>query len=93
LTQTAENIETIEMVEIVEIANIHAVFMQVAENMIGCGKRLGEYPTLSAIFLEYFWPQHRRGKQSTWLSQFSFCRPNFRSGSSPRQVAGRKASG
>jgi hypothetical protein len=24
--------------------------MHVAENMVGCRKRLGEYPTLSAIF-------------------------------------------
>lgn len=34
----------------VEIASIHAVFMHIAENMVGCSKRLGEYPTLSAIF-------------------------------------------
>lgn len=33
-TQTAENIETIEIVERVEIANVHAVFMHLAENMI-----------------------------------------------------------
>jgi hypothetical protein len=32
----------------VEIANVHAVFMHAAENMIGCSLKLGEYPTLSA---------------------------------------------
>ena len=42
-------IETIEECEIIEIASIHAVFMHVAENMVGWRKRLGEYPTLSAI--------------------------------------------
>ncbi len=41
-------IERVETGETVEIANIHAVFMQVGENMIGWRKRLGEYPTLSA---------------------------------------------
>jgi hypothetical protein len=30
------------------MANIHAVSTQVAENMVGCSKRLGEYPALSA---------------------------------------------
>jgi len=29
----------------VEIVSIHAVFMHVAENMVGWQKRLGEYPT------------------------------------------------
>ena len=38
--------ETVEREEIVEIANIYAVFMQVAENMVGCSKRLGEYPAI-----------------------------------------------
>jgi len=38
-------IERVETGEIVEIASIHAGFMQVAENMVGCPKRLGEYPT------------------------------------------------
>ena len=46
-TQTAELGEAVEKGEIVEIVNIHAVFMHVAENMVGCRKRLGEYPTLS----------------------------------------------
>jgi len=30
------------------MTNIHAVFMHVAENMVGSEKRLDEYPTLSA---------------------------------------------
>ncbi len=34
-TQMVENIETIELAEKIEIANIHAVFMQVAEKMVG----------------------------------------------------------
>src|ERR1700730_13755199 len=42
-------IERVETGELVETANIHAVFMHVAENMAGWQKRLGEYPTLSAI--------------------------------------------
>ena len=42
-------IERVETGETVEIAKIHAVFMHVAEKMVGCSKRLGEYPTLSAI--------------------------------------------
>jgi len=41
-------VEVVAECDIVEIANIHAVFMQVAEKMIGYEKRLGEYPTLSA---------------------------------------------
>jgi hypothetical protein len=41
--------ERVETGEIVEIGNIHALFMQVAEKMVGCSKGLGEYPTLSAI--------------------------------------------
>ena len=44
-------VERVETGEIVEIASIHAGFMQVAENMVRCSKRLGEYPTLSAISL------------------------------------------
>ena len=39
-----------EAVEIGEIASIHELFMHVAEKIAGCSKRLGEYPTLSAIF-------------------------------------------
>ena len=31
------------------MANIHAVSTHIAEKMVGYGKRLGEYPTLSAI--------------------------------------------
>ncbi len=42
-------IERVETDETVEIANIDAFFMQVAENMVGWQKRLGEYPTLSAM--------------------------------------------
>jgi hypothetical protein len=34
----------------VEIANIHAVVTHIAEKLAGYGKRLGEYPTLSATF-------------------------------------------
>jgi hypothetical protein len=37
----------------VEVANIHAGFMYIVENMTGCGKRLGEYPTLSVIFVSH----------------------------------------
>jgi hypothetical protein len=37
--------ENVETDEIVEIASIHAVFMHIAENMVGWQKRLGEYPT------------------------------------------------
>src|SRR5260370_23170590 len=40
--------ERVETGEIIEIANIHAVFMHVAENMVGWRKRLGEYPTILA---------------------------------------------
>src|SRR6266436_7642227 len=40
-----ERIERVEKGETVEISSIHAVFMQVAGNMIGSPKRLGEYPT------------------------------------------------
>ncbi|HXN23361.1 MAG TPA: hypothetical protein VOA41_11535, partial [Candidatus Dormibacteraeota bacterium] len=47
--QTTENLDTIEAVEIGEIASIHALLMHVAEKIAGCSKRLGEYPTLSAI--------------------------------------------
>jgi hypothetical protein len=46
--------EAVEIGETVENTNIHGVFMHVVENKVGCGKRLGEYPTLSAtscIFL------------------------------------------
>ncbi len=38
-------VEGVEGCEIVEITSIDAVFMHVAENMIGWRKRLGEYPT------------------------------------------------
>jgi hypothetical protein len=38
-------IERVETGEIIEIGNIHAVVVHVAENMAGCGKGLGEYPT------------------------------------------------
>jgi hypothetical protein len=48
LTQANEIGEEVEKGETVEIANIHADVMHVVENMVGCGKRLGEYPTLSA---------------------------------------------
>ena len=39
-------IERVATGEIVEIANVHAVFMHVAEKVVGCSKRLGEYPTI-----------------------------------------------
>ena len=42
----AENIETFEIVENIEIANIHAVVAHVTENIVGCSKRLGEYPSI-----------------------------------------------
>jgi len=38
-------VEIVAECETVEIANTHAVFGHVAENMVGCQKRLGEYPT------------------------------------------------
>ena len=38
-------IERVERIEIVELASIDAVSMHIAENMAGCQKRLGEYPT------------------------------------------------
>ncbi len=41
-------VERVEKGEIVEIANIHAGSLDIAENMVGWQKRLGEYPTLSA---------------------------------------------
>ncbi len=41
--------ETVVAGEIVENASIDAVVMHVAEKMVGWRKRLGEYPTLSAI--------------------------------------------
>jgi hypothetical protein len=44
-TQTAEIEEIVEKGEIIETANSHAVFAHVIENMVGCRKRLGEYPT------------------------------------------------
>jgi len=34
-----------------EIANVHAIFMHIAENKKGCSWKRGEYPTLSAIFI------------------------------------------
>jgi hypothetical protein len=46
-TQTAEIGDAVEKGEIVEIVNIHTVFMHFVENMVGCRKRLDEYPTLS----------------------------------------------
>ena len=46
LVYTDEIEEAVEIGEMVGIANIHAVFMQVVENMVGCQKRLGEYPTI-----------------------------------------------
>jgi hypothetical protein len=36
------SIERVEKDEIVEITNIHAVFLHVAENMVGWQKLLGE---------------------------------------------------
>jgi hypothetical protein len=42
-------VERVAECDSVEIANVHAVFMHAAENMIGCSQKLGEYPTLSAI--------------------------------------------
>jgi len=46
-------VEGVETGETVEIANIHAVFMHIVENMVGYQKRLGEYPTLSAISVSH----------------------------------------
>ena len=45
MTQTGEIGEAVGKSEIVEIANVHAVFVHVAEKMVGCLRRLGEYPT------------------------------------------------
>ena len=42
-------IERVETGDTVEIVNVDAVSMHVAENIVGWPKRLGEYPTLSAI--------------------------------------------
>jgi hypothetical protein len=44
-------VETVTAGEIVEIANVHAVFTDNAGKIAGYTKRLGEYPTLSAIAL------------------------------------------
>jgi hypothetical protein len=41
-------VEGVETSDIIEISNIDAVFVHVAEKMVGYGKWLGEYPTLSA---------------------------------------------
>jgi len=38
-------VERVETGETVEIGNIHAVFVHIAENMVGWQMRLGEYPT------------------------------------------------
>jgi hypothetical protein len=42
--------ETVEIGEIIEISGIHAVPTHITENVWAYSKRLGEYPTLSAIF-------------------------------------------
>ena len=44
-----EWVEGVERGEIVEIASIHAALAHLAEKMVGCGKLLGENPTLSAM--------------------------------------------
>ena len=41
-----EKVERAEKGENVEIANAHAVFLHVAEKIVGWQKRLGEYPTI-----------------------------------------------
>jgi hypothetical protein len=53
LTQTSERIEKVKAGEIVAIASIHAVSMQLAENMIGCAIGRSSNPTLSAMSLEF----------------------------------------
>jgi hypothetical protein len=45
----AERLKRLQRARVVEIANIHAIFVHVAENIVGCGKDPSEYPTLSAI--------------------------------------------
>lgn len=45
---SCEKVEGVETGEIIEIASIHAGLTHIAENMVGYGKRLGEYPALSA---------------------------------------------
>lgn len=73
----------------VEIANVHAVVRHIAENMVGCRKRLGEYPTLSAIQPAQFdsllyrrkyrptFPQVQIALSSTGLwRNASFCHPS-----------------
>jgi hypothetical protein len=52
-------VETVAECETVEIANIDAVFMHVAENMVGWRKRLGEYPTLSPLLRSDFFSESR----------------------------------
>ena len=42
----AKGVERVAKGETVEIGSIHAVFTHVDENMVGCSKRLGEYPTV-----------------------------------------------
>jgi hypothetical protein len=38
-----ETVERVAECDMVEIANIHAGFLDVAENVVRCRKRLGEY--------------------------------------------------
>ena len=45
-----ESVEGIEKRDTVEIASIYAGVVHLQEKMVGYEKRLGEYPTLSAIF-------------------------------------------
>lgn len=46
-------VEKIAEGDVVEIANIHAIFVHVAENIVGCEKDPSEYPTLSAISADF----------------------------------------
>jgi hypothetical protein len=49
LCYSCGKVERVDTGETVEIASIDAVFMHVAEDIVGCLKKLGEYPTLSTI--------------------------------------------
>ena len=52
-TQTVEIGEAVENTEIIEIASMHAGFAHIAEKMIGYKNGRGEYPTLSAMNLDF----------------------------------------
>jgi hypothetical protein len=67
-------IERVAECETVEVANIHAAFMHVAEKMAGYGKRLGEYPTLSASLAmrHHRFPAHTRVLTNSLCTAYDF---------------------